>query len=200
MTTEFMRYLAQIQKDRMHLGNNGTELTQVGQSSNFRQKSSSEVVESQFQTFHISKQGNFSRNESSHTGSSNTEITEIPQQSKVRRNTSVQQVLGHGQDFKRIHTSNFGWDTSRERVGRNTEVLELLEVTQFRRDLLIKEVKKSEKELEEEIRRIYRIMHYPSQKIGEALGVEVESPFLDEEVMELYLLNPIENAVQDCAT
>ena len=46
-------------------------------------------------------------------------------------------------------------------------------------------INKSEEELEEEINRICKIMHFPTQKIGEALGVTIESPFLDERVIKL---------------
>ena len=40
-------------------------------------------------------------------------------------------------------------------------------------------------ELEEEIRRVCSVMHFPAQKIGRALGVKVESPFLSDSVREL---------------
>ncbi len=46
-------------------------------------------------------------------------------------------------------------------------------------------VKKPEDEIEREIKRISSIMHFPTQKIGEFLGVIVESPFLDEKIIEL---------------
>ena len=46
-------------------------------------------------------------------------------------------------------------------------------------------INKSEEELEKEIKRVCSIMHFPTQKIGKALGVNVESPFLDERVVEL---------------
>jgi asparagine synthase (glutamine-hydrolysing) len=46
-------------------------------------------------------------------------------------------------------------------------------------------VKKSEDEIEREIKRISSIMHFPTQKIGKFLGVTVESPFLDEKIVEL---------------
>jgi len=46
-------------------------------------------------------------------------------------------------------------------------------------------VKKSEDEIEKEIQRIVSIMHFPTQRIGESLGVKVESPFLDEKIIEL---------------
>ena len=43
---------------------------------------------------------------------------------------------------------------------------------------------KPEDELEKEIQRICSIMHFPTQKIGKALGVRVESPYLDEKIIE----------------
>lgn len=45
-------------------------------------------------------------------------------------------------------------------------------------------IKKSENELEKEIQRISSVMHFPTQEIGMALGVKVESPFLDEKIIE----------------
>jgi len=44
---------------------------------------------------------------------------------------------------------------------------------------------KPEDELEKEIQRICSVMHFPTQKIGKALGVRVESPYLDEKIIEL---------------
>ncbi|MDH5697004.1 MAG: asparagine synthase-related protein [Nitrosopumilus sp.] len=44
---------------------------------------------------------------------------------------------------------------------------------------------KSEEELTGEIKRICSIMHFPTQKIGKALGVSIESPFLDKQMIEL---------------
>ena len=44
---------------------------------------------------------------------------------------------------------------------------------------------KSKEELEEETNRICKIMHFPTQKIGEAMGVKIESPFLDEKVIDM---------------
>jgi len=43
---------------------------------------------------------------------------------------------------------------------------------------------KSEEELEKEIQRICSVMHFPTQKIGNALGVTVDSPYLDEKIIE----------------
>jgi len=45
-------------------------------------------------------------------------------------------------------------------------------------------INKPEKELEDEIKRVCSVMHFPTQKIGKALGVNVESPFLNEAVIE----------------
>lgn len=45
-------------------------------------------------------------------------------------------------------------------------------------------VKKDPNQLNQEIQRITSIMHFPTQKIGEAMGIKVESPFLDESVIE----------------
>ena len=46
-------------------------------------------------------------------------------------------------------------------------------------------INKSEEELAKEIKRICSIMHFPTQKIGKALGVSIESPFLNENVIKL---------------
>ena len=42
----------------------------------------------------------------------------------------------------------------------------------------------SDEKLEKELERINKIMHFPIQKIGESLGVKIESPFLDEKVIQ----------------
>ncbi|MFQ5781767.1 MAG: asparagine synthase C-terminal domain-containing protein [Nitrosopumilus sp.] len=46
-------------------------------------------------------------------------------------------------------------------------------------------INKPEEELEEEIKRVCTIMHFPTQKIGDALGVKVESPFLSDKVIKI---------------
>jgi len=46
-------------------------------------------------------------------------------------------------------------------------------------------INKSEEELEDEIKRVCNVMHFPTQKIGKALGVVIESPFLEDKVIEL---------------
>ena len=45
-------------------------------------------------------------------------------------------------------------------------------------------VNKPKDELEKEIQRVCSVMHFPTQKIGKALGIDVESPFLDEKIIE----------------
>lgn len=45
-------------------------------------------------------------------------------------------------------------------------------------------IKKSEEELEKEIQRVCSVMHFPTHEIGKALGITVESPFLNENVIE----------------
>ncbi len=50
---------------------------------------------------------------------------------------------------------------------------------------------KSEEELKSEIDRICSIMHFPTQKIGKALGIEIESPFLSEKVINFAKKIPV---------
>lgn len=56
---------------------------------------------------------------------------------------------------------------------------------------------KSSKELELDLERISRIMHFPSQKIGKALGVDVESPFCRKEVLEFAKTIPADLKVHE---
>ncbi len=46
-------------------------------------------------------------------------------------------------------------------------------------------VNKPENELEAEIKRVCSIMHFPTQKIGKALGIKIESPFLNQKIVEV---------------
>ncbi|MBS1268788.1 MAG: hypothetical protein MAG458_01522 [Nitrosopumilus sp.] len=46
-------------------------------------------------------------------------------------------------------------------------------------------INKPEEELEDEIKRVCNVMHFPTQKIGKALGVIIESPFLEDKIIEL---------------
>lgn len=45
-------------------------------------------------------------------------------------------------------------------------------------------ISKSGDELDKEIQRVCSVMHFPTKKIGNALGVIVESPFLDKKIIE----------------
>ena len=45
-------------------------------------------------------------------------------------------------------------------------------------------LKKSDKELDKELERIKKIMHFPSKDIATALGMTVETPFLNEDVIK----------------
>jgi len=56
---------------------------------------------------------------------------------------------------------------------------------------------KSEEELEKEIKRICSVMHFPTQEIGKALGVDIESPFLDESVVNLAMKIPVHLKVRE---
>jgi asparagine synthase (glutamine-hydrolysing) len=58
-------------------------------------------------------------------------------------------------------------------------------------------VSKPEEELEKEIQRVCTVMHFPTQKIGKALGMEVESPFLDEKIIEFAKTIPAELKVRN---
>ena len=58
-------------------------------------------------------------------------------------------------------------------------------------------INKSEKELEKEIKRLYTIMHFPTQEIGKALGINIESPFLNNKVIEIAKKIPANLKVKD---
>ena len=52
-------------------------------------------------------------------------------------------------------------------------------------------INKNQDELEKEIERICSLMHFPTQKIGKALGIDVENPYLNEEVIDLAKKIPV---------
>lgn len=56
-------------------------------------------------------------------------------------------------------------------------------------------LKKSEVDLEKDLKRIWSIMHFPSFKLGKTLGVTVESPFLDESIVEIAKKIPVKQKV-----
>lgn len=51
-------------------------------------------------------------------------------------------------------------------------------------------LKKEEHEIEKESQRIGSIMHFPTQKIGKAFGIKIESPFLDKKIIEYSMRIP----------
>lgn len=58
-------------------------------------------------------------------------------------------------------------------------------------------LKKNNDELQKDLKRIWNIMHFPSKKIGDALGITVETPFLDENVMNLAKIIPVNYKVHE---
>lgn len=56
---------------------------------------------------------------------------------------------------------------------------------------------KSAADLESDLERISRIMHFPAQKIGKALGVRVDSPFCSDAVTELARTMPADLKVRE---
>ena len=56
-------------------------------------------------------------------------------------------------------------------------------------------LKKSETDLEKDLKRIWSIMHFPALEIGNALGITVESPFLNKDVVELAKKIPVKQKV-----
>ena len=58
-------------------------------------------------------------------------------------------------------------------------------------------INKPEAELEKEIKRVCSVMHFPTQKIGKALGIEIESPFLNQKIIELADQIPVNLKVKE---
>lgn len=56
-------------------------------------------------------------------------------------------------------------------------------------------LKKSEEELIEELKRIKKIMHFPSKDIAESLNMRVETPFLNEDVIKFSDSIPISKKI-----
>jgi len=49
--------------------------------------------------------------------------------------------------------------------------------------------------LKEELHRLQNIMHFPAKKIGDSLGIKIESPFLDSEILDFAKTLPTEMLV-----
>ncbi|WP_371503605.1 asparagine synthase C-terminal domain-containing protein [Nitrosopumilus adriaticus] len=58
-------------------------------------------------------------------------------------------------------------------------------------------VNKPENELEAEITRVCSVMHFPTQKIGKEIGIDIESPFLNDKVIDLAKKIPADMKVRD---
>jgi asparagine synthase (glutamine-hydrolysing) len=58
-------------------------------------------------------------------------------------------------------------------------------------------INKSEEELEREIKRVCSVMHFPTQKIGKVLGITIESPFLNDKVVQLAEKIPVNLKVKE---
>jgi len=58
-------------------------------------------------------------------------------------------------------------------------------------------INKPKEELEREIQRVCSIMHFPTQKIGKALGIMIESPFLDEKIIEFSKTIPVDLKIRN---
>ena len=52
-------------------------------------------------------------------------------------------------------------------------------------------LKMNEKLLKKNLERIWKIMHFPTQKIGKSLGIKIESPFLNETVIDFAKSLPV---------
>jgi len=56
---------------------------------------------------------------------------------------------------------------------------------------------KKREELKTELQRISSIMHFPTQKIGDAIGVRIETPYLDESIKEIAKKTPPSLLIRD---
>ena len=58
-------------------------------------------------------------------------------------------------------------------------------------------LKKSKVDLEEELRRIRKVMHFSSQEIAKTFGIKIESPFLDKRVIDFADNTPLSMKVNN---
>jgi asparagine synthase (glutamine-hydrolysing) len=56
---------------------------------------------------------------------------------------------------------------------------------------------KTNDDLAKDLKRLARIMHFPSQKLGRSLGITVESPFCSKKVLDFAKTLPVELLVRD---
>ena len=58
-------------------------------------------------------------------------------------------------------------------------------------------IQKDHAEIKNELKRMKEIMHFPSQKIANELGISIEMPFIDEKVINLAEALPIDSLVNE---
>ena len=58
-------------------------------------------------------------------------------------------------------------------------------------------LKKQGAELQKDLERIWKIMHFPTQQIGQSLGIGIESPFLDKDVAQYAKSIPVDLKVRE---
>ena len=58
-------------------------------------------------------------------------------------------------------------------------------------------LKMNENEVNEKLKRIWKIMHFPTQKIGKSLGITIESPFLSIEMINFAKSLPVGDKIKD---
>ena len=54
-------------------------------------------------------------------------------------------------------------------------------------------IQKDHTEIKNELKRMKEIMHFPSQKIANALGMSIEMPFIDENIIKMAETLPIDS-------
>jgi asparagine synthase (glutamine-hydrolysing) len=58
-------------------------------------------------------------------------------------------------------------------------------------------LKMNENEIKENLKRIWKIMHFPTQKIGKSLKITIESPFLSNEMLDFAKSLPVDHNVRN---
>jgi len=58
-------------------------------------------------------------------------------------------------------------------------------------------LRKSEEEAQKDLERIWKVMHFPTEKLGTTLGIKVESPFLSDEVRRFAEKLPINMKIRE---
>ena len=58
-------------------------------------------------------------------------------------------------------------------------------------------LRKNDEDAQKDLERIWKVMHFPTEKIGDALGVKVEFPFLDDKVRKFAEKLPINMKIKE---